>query len=504
MTLRAARSTKKAMWFIGLLTAFLLACQITPPGQPQTSALPTLANLPAVSSIPPTTAPTSQPGYAAGSTILDQSSPLSASQGNKAEWPFDAIALQTISINSTLVSGTLEYELSLVDKFGNLLVVLKSTPGVTTESLAEFALPFDGTYQVVLTPTKGDGSVQVVVAALGAASGGGRLEGAEKVGGGMMSTPEVYHTYEFPLSEGDVVTIAAKANAGNAPDTHLTLYGPDGRYITEADDQEPPANLDAVVPGFVATAGGVYTAIVNNVGTAIGAYTFSVTSDTELPEAQGTADIVYDSEYRADFFEGSNLTTSFDGSLGDVISIEVFGPDPDVDVDIYLRSPFGQIIAYAVGSKKGEGETINEVQLPYAGRYQLEFKPTGAGQASFRVNHLITGATGGGDFGDDLSKVLQGNFTQPNVFHFYQFNASAGSKISLVVHSINQDGKLEIGFAVIGPNGQQLVFADDSKSDNPSDPELIDYEVQQTGTFTVIVYSFSDATGTYELDYSRK
>jgi hypothetical protein len=244
--------------------------------------------------------------------------------------------------------------------------------------------------------------------------------------------------------------------------------------------------------------------IVNDVGSAIGAYTFSITSDTTPPEAEGAPSIVYDSEYRADLVEGSNLNATFDGGVGDVLRIEVFNLDPEVDVDIYLKSPFGQIIAYAISANQGEAAAINEVQLPYAGRYQLELKPRGAGQASFRVGQLTTGATGGGIFGDELTKALPGSFSQPNVFHVYQFNASAGDKITLAVYSVNQEGQVDVGFALLGPNGLQLVFADDSTGDNPPDPELVDYEMTQTGVFTVIVYSFTSATGTYELEYSRK
>lgn len=500
----ALRTASRIKWLLILSVLLLLACQLGVPGVQQATEPSVLPSLPPVTSALPTTAATSQPGLAPGTVIIDQTNPLSAAQGNKVELAFDAVAFQVISLDSTLVGGTLDYDLHLADKFGNFLAVLKSAPGVSTESLAEFTLPYEGTYRIILSPIEGDGNVQVVVTALASASGGGMMGSIGEGAGGMMSSPNVYHTYAFPLTQGDVVTIAARANVAGAPDTHLAFYGPDGRFISEADDLAPPTDLDAVVPGYEVPITGVYTAIVNNVGSPIGAYTFSVTSDTTPPESEGEPSIVYDSEYRADLIEGSNLNVTFDGAVGDVLRIEVFDPDPEVDVDMYLKSPFGQIISYAISPNKGEGTAINEVQLPYAGRYQLDLKPRGAGQASFRVNRLIAGATGGGIFGNELTKVLPGSFSQPNVFHVYQFNASAGDKISLVVYSVNREGQMDLGFALLGPNGRQLVFADDSISDNPPDPELVNYEVNQAGVFTVIVYSFTNATGTYELEYSRK
>ncbi|MBN1310293.1 MAG: PPC domain-containing protein [Anaerolineae bacterium] len=504
MTLWAARLNGKLKWSLVLFIIFSLACQIGAPEQPQVTLPPTYPGISADTSDPVTITPTAQPGYESGAVIIDQTNPLNAAQGDKVELVFDATAFQVISLDSVLVSGTLDYELHLVDKFGNFLLMLESSPGVTTETVAEFTSPYEGTYRIILSPITGEGNVQVVVTGIDTASGGGVIGGLGESVGGMVSSPHVYHTYQISLNEGDVVTVAAKANIKGAPDMHLTLYGPDGRYITDADDLAPPEDLDAVVSGYIAPISGIYTVIVNNVGTAIGAYTFQVASDTVPPEAQGDPDITYNSVYTANFFEGSNLTVTFDGNVSDMLSIEVFDPEDEVDIDIYLKSPFGQIIAYAVSAEEGEGESVNEVQLPYAGRYELELKPYGAGQASFRVNLLAASATGGGTFGDESNKVLPGSFAQPNVFHFYQFNASAGDKISLAVYSANQEGELEIGFALLGPNGLQMVFADDSQSDNPSDPELIDYEVTQTGTFTVIVYSFNDATGTYDLEYSRK
>ncbi|MBN1426904.1 MAG: PPC domain-containing protein [Anaerolineae bacterium] len=505
MTLWAARLNSKLnfKWTLILFLIFLLACQFSAPGQPQATPLPTLPDLAAATAGPATITPAPEEGVTPGTVILDQTTPLSATQGDNVELVFDAVALQVINLDSTLVDGTLDYKLSLVDKFGNLLVSLESNPGVMVESLPEFAVPYEGTYRIVLSPSKGEGNLHVVVTGLASASGGGIVGGIGQIADGMISSPRVYHTYQISLNQGDIITVSAKANVLGSPDMHLTLYGPDGQYITEADDVAPPVDLDAIVTGHVVSISGVYTAIVSSVGTAIGAYTFEITSDAIPPEAQGDPDIIYNHEYRAAFYEGSNLTATFDGNIGDVISIEVFNLDEEVDLDIYLRSPFGQIIAYAVGEKEGEDEAINEVQLPYAGRYQLELKPYGAGHASFRANLLPNSATGGGTFGDELSKVLPGSFAQPTVFHVYQFNANAGDRISLAVHSVNQNGELEIGFALLGTNGLQLIFADDSTGDNPSDPEL-DYQVTQTGTFTVIVYSFNDATGTYDLVYSRK
>lgn len=505
-----------AIW----LGVTLTACQYlpipqadTPVPESQPATQTPAASLPtptAPEETEPTSAPEAQPTaqtarFAPGETILEQSFTLNALSGGEAEATFESDAFQTIRLDVSLLSGNLEYELQLVDKFGNFLASLQSTVGRSTEAISEFTLPYEGEYRLVIYPIERDGTLQVTVTALGPASGGGQLDGLNSVVNAMMSAIHTGHTYQFPLTEGDVVTLAARSTVPGSPDTRLALYGPDGRFITEVDDVVPATELDAVLSGFVVPETGVYTVVVSNYGEGVGAYNFSVTSDTVPPEAEGGPDLVYGSAKRALFFDQSNLRLSFDSTVGDVLQISVFDATPDLDVDIYVYSPFGQIIAYARDARQGEGETLHEMQMPYSGRYVLELQPIGEGEASFQVTQLAPSAlTGGGSFGDQASGNLPGAFAEQNVFHFYQFNAAAGDRISLVVTSSSTEDELDIGFALIAPNGLQLAFADHSEGANSADPALLGYRVTQTGTYTVIVYTFNAATGTYELQYERE
>lgn len=510
--------TNRILVSLILVGMLLSACQFIPQPPPPTptpttpppseqapeAALPTPEpEEPTPTAAPPP--PTTAPGFAPGTIVVKETNTLSAQAANEAEMTFESVAFQAVRIETNVIGGMLEYELQLIDKFGNFLASLQSTIGRNVESIAEFTLPYEGEYRIVVTPIDGEGSLQVMVTALGPSSGGGVLEGVDDAVSALISSARVYHTYQFPLTEGDVVTIAARANVPGAPDTRLVLYGPDGKYVTEIDDAVPTVDLDAVLSGFVATATGTYTAIVTNYGDSIGAYIFSVSSDTEAPEAEGEPDIAYDHDYRGEFFDQSNLSLTFDGYIGEVVQVLVYDTGPDLDVDIYLYSPFEQIIGYARDARQGEGETLHEIQLPYEGRYRVELRPIGSGEASFKVARLTQEAlTGGGAFGDAQSGTLQGYFQERNVFHIYQFNASANDKVSLTISSTSETGELDIGFAVLGPNGLQLTFADHSDGDNPADPALLQYQLSQTGTYTVIVYTFNDATGIYEITYLRE
>ena len=177
----------------------------------------------------------------------------------------------------------------------------------------------------------------------------------------------------------------------------------------------------------------------------------------------------------------------------------------DLKVDLRVYSPFNQVIAYAIDADYGQDSAINEMQLPYSGRYRVEITPHGTGQASFHLKRLApSDLTGGGVFGDNPSGTRSGRINASDVYHYFQFNANGGEKITLRITSTNIVGALDMGFAVLGPDGQQVVFADDSQGSNPLDPDLEKYQIEQTGTYTIVVYSFTDALGTYELSYSRE
>lgn len=522
MILRSSPSSGRALGKIICVSAlFISACQsaspqpVAPPsasGTPLSEPTQVTHDEPAISEdmpVDPTTlpTPTTAPDVAPGTIIVNQTTVLDARQGEEVEILFGGLASQTIRLDATLTEGGADYELRLVDMFGNYVASIESNPSLMLHSIAEFTLPYSGTYRIVILTLDGVATLQIVVTTLSSSSGGGYLSGLGSAIDGRMGAERVYHMYQFPLTQGETVTIGARASVLGSPDLNLTLYGPDGRYITEVSDLAPPDNLDAILPGFVAPLSGTYTAIVTNYGGTFGEYEFSISQGTDPLPSEGEPDIVYDVSYWAQFYDQSNLRVTFDGNVGDVLRVEVTEVDKELDVGIYLYSPFDQVIAFAVNSEEqwGEDQVLSEMQLPYGGRYNLELRPVGSGQASFKIVHLTReDVTGGGRFDDEGGGSLYGSFLLPHVFHFYQFSANAGDRITLNVHSVSEAGQLDIAFAVIGPNGLQVAFADDSQGDNPADPALVAYQVTRTGVYTVVVYLLNEATGTYELELHRE
>ncbi len=442
---------------------------------------------------------------APGTVILDQTAVLSILQTSQAEMNFATAAFQVIRLDVNLLEGALDYDLQLVDMFGNRIATLEPGIGSSVESINEFTLPYEGTYRLRIVAQDGAGTVQVVITALDVPSGGGQVPGFDSPITALMATERVYHTYQFALEQGQIVQISARGENNGAPDMQFVLYGPDGRYLVAVDDTVPLVDLNAVLSSYVAPLTGVYTAIVTNYERTQGKYQFSVNQDTEPPEPEGEADVVYNQVYRLNLVDGSKLNVTFDGRVGDALRIDVFELGEGLDADIRLYSPYDQAIAMAVDAGTGAAESIRELQLPYNGRYRLELSPIGSGTASLSITPLtVADLSGGGSFGEDIKAKRTGRFETNNVFHYYQFTGNFGDLINVSVVSTSDTGQIDIGFALIGPQGVQMVFADDSNGGASPDPELSSYRVEQTGTYTIIVYTVNNATGSYELLFSRQ
>lgn len=465
----------------------------TPPGE----ALPDAASetstpdaAPSATPAPAEATPVAEP--APGAALLDTTVQLGAGGGTTI-LPFTSPPMEAARVEVSSLGGVAAYDVQIIDMFGNVLASfgVDGSPGAAID---EITLPYAGDYQLTLSPQSGSASLQVVVMPLDEASGGQALDRVGASAPGEMRGERIVHAYTFPLMAGQVVALAVEPD--DAPlATRLTLYGPDGRPRTDSTAGE--------IVGFVADEVGEYVALVENVGGAQGTYTFHLRAATEPPQAEGEPDVTAGRGYRVALAEGSPLSLTFDGALGDVLSVDVTSVE-DLGVNIYVTSPFGQVIAYAMHGEAAGGR-IAEMQLPYSGRYTVELRPAGSGEASFRLSMLGADAlTGGGVFGTALSGTRTGRIAEVGVFHSYQFEAQAGDRISLRVISEATTGELDLALALIGPAGEQMVFADNSPGKRPSDPQIVNLELTQTGTYTAIVYALTDGTGLYDIQYERQ
>lgn len=458
--------------------------------------------------------PTAVPPAATGETIVNDQ--VTSGDGQLGITSFTSPADQVVQIEAIAIDGAGSFEISIRDKFNSLLATVESEPLEPSVLISEILLPYDGDYDILVNAVDTILTVEVTVSVLEAPSATGTITEIGESIDASITEVNTFHVYDVTLTEGDLVSLGAVAADAEllAPDLDLkmSLFGPDGALVTDIDDAVPASDLNPILNAFAVPQSGDYVAVVSNVAGSAGDYQFRLRSDAEAMAAEDPPDVVYNSEYEVLFTDGDNLVAEFDGAIGDVLQILVDDVAFGLDVAVYLYNPVGQVIAFASNDGTGRAETITEVQLPYTGRYELEIRPTGNGTATFAILPLtIEDLTGGGVFGEEAEGSRLGEFTEESAFHMYQFSATAGDAVTIQILNDNQASPntfsnqlgLDIGFALLAPNGEQVTFADDLDPETNVDAALEDFIVEQTGSYIVVVYSFTGGEGRYELTYSK-
>lgn len=425
---------------------------------------------------------TPEPTMPAG-TLLHETVALSAGGGGAA-LAFAGRALETVRVGVDVAGGAAAYSLAVVDMFGNRLATVED------RGLAELTLPYEGTYRLEIVPRSGSASLDVSVTRLAEPSSAWRLAGPGDEASGTFDAAGAVHSYVFPLEAGRVVAVEAAADGGDP--LPVQVFGPGG---------EPVGGEGAAV--LIAPHTGEYTVLVGGDG-ASGEYTLRVRRADVPPEASGTPDVEMGRDYRAALVEGSPLTLTFDAGPGDGLRVEVSGIEAPVTASVRLLSPFGQVLAFAVGEEGAESTVIREAQLPYAGRYSLEISPRDSGEARIRLVPLApTELTGGGDL-EAARAVRTGRISEPNVFHTYRVEGRMGDIVSLTARLEPVAGPLAPALALIAPAGSQVTYSTGVDSGDTVETTIGGYRLPQTGTYFVVVYGVAGGSGVYELTYERQ
>ncbi len=486
MTTLTTSTMNRLSLALGLAAVVLLAAGCAIPETPPPVSAPVIATpqadaTPTPTALPPSAHTVARRGMGSGALLADETVELAAGAAPLV-LGFDAAPLQVIRVQLTPDRAAgLTYTLRVVDRFGNLLAAAENA------SIAELVLPFGGTHRVEVQAHGGGGPARISVLAADAAAGqafdrtGQRAEGALPAGAAA-------HAYTVPLAAGDVVTFRAAAQGGGAAPA-MIVYGPDGQ----------PHDRDAgPVQTFVAAAGGTHAAVLTSPDGAALDYTFEVTAGAALPEPEGAADLAPGRTYRAELADGSPLVLTLDGHIGDALSVAIEDVSPGLDVDLHLLTPYGMVLAHALRAGAGQPERIDEMQLPYDGRYTLRVTPRGSGAAKLTVAALGAGSppTGGGALNVGGGSRLA-RFDAPGAFHVYTFDAAAGSTLSASIDGAGVAPPPAVGLTLLGPDGQPLLATGGGELDALAPAALDAVLLPMTGRYVLVAYPLAASEAGY-------
>lgn len=304
---------------------------------------------------------------------------------------------------------------------------------------------------------------------------------------GMLTDSEPFIEYTFESTGDQRVSITLISEDF---DCYLVLYDADGIEIAADDDSA--GNLDSRI-GPVTLDAGTYTiratsyAYRNSVtSTSSGAFTLSVAEfETNLIE--------YTQRVEGELTSAAlTANYSFRGEAGDAVVIRM--ESSDFDSYLTLRDTAGSELAYNDDGAGNLNSLIGPFMLPETGEYLIEARSldgTSTGRYTLSLDRVEMAQIAYGE-------TVEVAFDSRNNAFYYALDASAGDVITVTTSS---GGSIDTRLTLNDPYNYQLISDEDGGSG--FDPEIFNYVINSSDTYTLILQAAADGEGTVTLTVSR-
>lgn len=339
---------------------------------------------------------------------------------------------------------------------------------------------------------------------------------------GTLTSDQSRAIYTFTAEAGDVVTVTLRAAAFDA---YLLLRDPSGAVMAE--NNNGGGGTDARIRTVTLDAAGTYYVDATSAsGSESGDFTLMV----QRARYADSGAMAYNEIVIGRMSGDGPANYTFEGSAGDRITIEL--TSTDFDPAVVLFNPSEDQIAFN-DDAAGLDSRISGFELPddgtytiivdgyrgMSGRRQLE----GSFALTLESDHVsaaperqatpvpetatpipVTATPAPADptppaaqspHGETIGygQTIEGALTEDAQQVMYQFNGTAGDVISLALQAPDFDALLQ----VIGPDGQELAFDDDSGGD--LNPLINGVTLPETGLYIVIVDGYRGVNGDRQL-----
>jgi len=334
---------------------------------------------------------------------------------------------------------------------------------------------------------------------------------------GELVTDAPWALYSLDGQAGDTLTITLTSEDF---DSFLTLIGPDGDELITDDDGA--GNSNAQITDFELPEAGTYIIRVDSYNQlSTGEYTLTVEGTlapppsptpvpTEPPPAS-TGGTIGVGETVDGTVEGA-VEYTFDGALGDVVTIEL--TSPDFDAYLTLQGPDGTLLVSDDDSAGNLNARIEDFPLPIDGTYTITVSSYG-GSASGAFSLSLATDTGaeptsepsleptpeasleptsepGGVFAS-----FSGRLTDEFLAATYGFEGRAGDVLTFTMLSDDFDAYLTLQ----GPDGRVVIEDDDSGGGRNA--SIANYTLLESGSYVLTASSNTRTrTGSFTLNIS--
>ncbi|MCU4743621.1 hypothetical protein [Natronoglomus mannanivorans] len=308
--------------------------------------------------------------------------------------------------------------------------------------------------------------------------------------------------HQFTSDGGDVVSIDLRVDNEYQNEGYLRIWDPNGDSVRTRWGNGYEGNAvitGTTLPGIEGTYTIEVSAGTNSDSETFG-YTLSLYEDIPIDETIEYGDTVSGEldetdRYLESNFNGYHETYSFEGSEGDVVSIEMRPEDKYAnDADLNLYDPNDERIAYTSTFDGDEGNmVISREELPQDGEYTIvatssNDDETFAYDLSLYEGIPIDQEIGYGDTVDgaldERDRYLRSNF---NGYHeTYSFAGEEGDVVSVEMRpedKITDDAYLNL----YDPNHERIAY--ESSSGDEGNTVISRAEIEQDGEYTIVATS---------------
>lgn len=295
---------------------------------------------------------------------------------------------------------------------------------------------------------------------------------------GSLSPDSPSVVYNFIAQAGDVVAITMESSD---LDSYLRLGDQRGNQLLADDDGAD--DLDARIGPVRLPEDGAYVVIAgsfDNVASEgaqveVGDFTLSLTAYT--PET-----ISIPAEVETALEDGEVLRLySFEATIGSILSISLDSDDFDPMLVLAEADNINAPMIRDDDSGNGDNSLIVPFIVPATGTYSLtaiSYRSDDGGDYTLKITPLEAQPIAYGD----TAELSLSRDEQP--VGLFSFDGEAGDSVDIVVESATE---LDTTLTLIGPDGAQVAFNDDTTGRNPA---LTGQSLPETGTYTLVVQPF--------------
>lgn len=429
---------------------------------------------------------------------------------------------EVITITASSEDGSLDTTLTLLNPDGDE-IAFNDDHGSSLDlntfdsAVQDVELASDGVYTIVVDTFSGSGDGVIIVTLTNEDAGGS--SGSNNSGSSGQTTEPIivtgevpddeFYTFEFDGTEGEVVTITARAT-DNSLDPVMSLLDPSGDEVADNDDHEDddPAleRFDSRIEAFTLPDTGTYTVQVRGYGGNGGELELTVERVGSGGSTASDEPIVIEGSVDANEAFEYELTVD----AGDMYTITVHGADTDMDSVLSLYDDRGRLVISNDdhGTASTELFTFDSMLERYifedSGTYTIEVTEYSGDKGDFTltIEHIGAGAPIGDGETTEIEGRVRSNRTTTEEFDFEE-----GQVVTITVQAVDP-AELDTVLSLISPDGEIVATNDDHGASDRTlgryDSRISDFVIEDSGTYSIEISGFGDSAGDYVLSINVK